>query len=48
MDMCRRVNGLYLDDAVTGNSNIGKYLDMFQRDDCGWTQEINIRVEFEK
>lgn len=48
VDMCQRVKGLDLDDAVTGNSNIGKYLDVFQRDDCGWIQEINISVEFDK
>ena len=47
-DMRRRVIGLEMDDTVTGNSNIGKYLDMFQREDCGWIQEINSRVEIDK
>ena len=42
VDMCRRVKRLDLDDEIVGNSNIGKYLDMFQRDDCGWIQDINI------
>lgn len=47
-DMRRRVRELDSDDSVTGSSNFEKYLDLFERDDCGWIQEINISVEFDK
>lgn len=40
-DMSRRVNELDLDDVVTGSSNFGKYIKLFESDDSGWIEIIN-------
>lgn len=47
-DMSQRVNGLDLDDSVTGSSNFGKFIKLFESDDSGWIEEINTNVEFDK
>lgn len=39
-DMIRRVNGLVLDDTVTGSSNFGKFTKLFESDDSRWIVEI--------
>ena len=44
-DMIRRVNGLVLDDTVTGNSNFGKFTKLFESDDSRWIVEINEKLE---
>ena len=35
----------FFDDTVTGNSNFGKFIKLFESDDSGWIEEINIKLE---
>ena len=44
-DMSRRVKDLDSDDSVTGNSNFGKFIKLFESDDSGWIEEINDSIE---
>ena len=46
--MSRRVKDLDSDDSVTGSSNFGKFIKLFESDDSGWIKEINTNVEFDK
>lgn len=39
--MCQRVRKLELEDSVTGSSNFGKFVKLFESDDSGWIEEIN-------
>lgn len=48
MDMCQRVRNLELDDSITGSSNFGKFIKLFESDDSGWIKEINTNVEFDE
>ena len=48
MDMCQRVRNLESDDSITGSSNFGKFINLFESDDSGWIEEINANVEFDK
>ena len=45
VDMCHRVRNLESDDSVTGSSNFGKFIKLFESDDSGWIKEINTIVE---
>lgn len=45
VDMCHRVRNLESDDSVTGSSNFGKFIMLFESDDSGWIKEINTIVE---
>ena len=44
-DMSRRVKDLDSDDSVTGSSNFGKFIKLFESVDSGWIEEINNRIE---
>ena len=44
-DMSKRVNKLDSDDTVTGSSNFGKFIKLFESDDSSWIEEINDSVE---
>lgn len=33
------------DDTVTGSSNFGKFIKLFESDDSGWIEEINRKLE---
>ena len=46
VDMRKRVGDLGSDDSVTGSSNFGKFIKLFESDDSGWIDEINMDVEF--
>ncbi len=39
--MSKRVSKLQLDDSITGSSNFGKYLKLFESDNCEWIEKIN-------
>ena len=43
--MRQRVNRLDSDDAVIGNSNFGRFINLLEQDDFGWIQEINSGLE---
>ena len=45
VDMCQRVWNLESDDFVTGSSNFGKFIKLFESDDSGWIEEINRKLE---
>ena len=45
VDMCQRVWNLESDDSVTGSSNFGKFIKLFESDDSGWIEEINRKLE---
>ena len=44
-DMCRRVNNLEKNDLVTGTSNFGTFIKLFESDDSVWIEEINKKLE---
>ena len=44
-DMSRRVKDLDSDDSVTGSSNFGKFIKLFESDDSRWIEEINEQIE---
>ena len=44
-DMSKRVNKLDSDDTVTGSSNFGKFIKLFESDDSGWIDKINRNLE---
>jgi len=41
VDMCQRVSGLEIIDTVTGSSNFGKFMKLFESSDSGWIDKIN-------
>lgn len=43
--MCQRVNQLQKIDTVTGSSNFGRFMKLFESDDSEWIDEINSRIE---
>ena len=45
VDMCQRVSNLESDDSVTGSSNFGKFIELFESGDSGWIEEINGTLE---
>ena len=45
VDMCKRVGDLESNDSVTGSSNFGKFIKLFESDDSGWLDEINDSFE---
>lgn len=44
-NMRNRVNNISTDDSVTGSSNFGLYLKLFESEDSFWIKEINERIE---
>lgn len=44
-DMSRRVKKLDSDDSVTGSSNFGKFIKLFESDGSGWIEKINEQIE---
>ena len=44
-DMKKRVNKLELNDSVTGSSNFGKFINLFESSDIQWIEDINKRIE---
>ena len=45
VDMSQRVRKLDSDDSVTGSSNFGKFIKLFESDDSGWIEAINQRLQ---
>lgn len=45
VDMCQRVRNLELDDSITGSSNFGKFIKLFESDDSGWIEETGRVLE---
>lgn len=45
IDMSRRVKDLDSDDSVTGSSNFGKFINLFESNDSRWIEEINEQIE---
>lgn len=45
VDMSQRVRKLDSDDSVTGSSNFGKFIKLFESDDSGWIEAINKKIE---
>lgn len=45
VDMCQRVRKLELDDSITGSSNFGTFIKLFEDSDSSWIEEINKKVE---
>ena len=45
VDMCQRVRNLESDDSITGSSNFGKFIKLFESDDSGWVSGINEKLE---
>lgn len=43
--MSKRVNKLDSDDTVTGSSNFGKFIKLFESDDSSWIEKINDSIE---
>ena len=43
--MCQRVRNLELDDSITGSSNFGKFIKLFESDDSGWIEILNEQIE---
>lgn len=48
LDMRKRVDCMDADDTVTGNSNFGRFMALFEQDDCGWIQKINSELDIGK
>ena len=44
-NMSQRLEKLDTDDSVTGSSNFGKFIKLFESDDSGWIEEINELIE---
>ena len=44
-DMSRRVKDLDSDDSVTGSSNFGKFIKLFESDNSSWIEKINRNLE---
>lgn len=44
-DMRQRINNLETDDSVTGSSNFGKFIRLFESDDSEWIDDINAVLE---
>lgn len=45
VDMCQRVRDLESDDSITGSSNFGKFIKLFESDDSAWIDKINRKLE---
>ena len=45
VDMCQRVWNLESDDFVTGSSNFGKFIKLFEDSDSSWIEEKNKKIE---
>lgn len=43
--MCQRVKAMDLDDSIAGSSNFGRFIDLFEQDDCGWIRDINTGLD---
>ena len=46
-EMRRRVDVLATTDTITGSSNFGKFMKLFESKDSGWIDEINTELEKE-
>lgn len=44
-DMCQRVSRLENVDTVSGSSNFGRYVEFLGRNDAGWIEMINEKIE---
>ena len=44
-DMSQRVKKLETIDTITGSSNFGRFIELFEGGDVGWIYEINNRIE---
>lgn len=44
-DMRRRIVNLETDDSISGSSNFGRFMDLFENSDSGWIEEINKNIE---
>ena len=43
--MSRRVKDLDSDDSVTGSSNFGRFIKLFENSDCEWIEKIGKALE---
>lgn len=48
MDMRQRLTNLAMDDSIAGSSNFGKFIELFESDDCEWIEEINRTLEMDE
>lgn len=44
VNMKQRMNGLEMDDAITGSSNFGKFIELLESDDSKWIEDINNNI----
>lgn len=44
LDMCHRVRNLKVNDSVTGSSNFGKFIKLFESNDSNGIEKINDRM----
>lgn len=44
-NMCQRVNRLEMIDTVTGSSNFGRFIKLFESENSGWIKKINEELE---
>ncbi len=47
-DMRRLVELLETEDSVTGSSNFGRFIKLFESDDSSWIEEINKKLQEEE
>ena len=45
VDMCQRVSNLESDDSVTGSSNFGRFIKLFENSDCEWIEKMGKALE---
>lgn len=45
VDMCQRVKGLESEDSITGSSNFGRFIKLFESDESGWIDALNEKLE---
>ena len=45
LDMRKRVGCMDEDDTFIGDSNFGRFMALFEQDDCEWIQKINSKLD---
>ena len=45
LDMRKRVDCMDEDDTFIGDSNFGRFMALFEKDDCEWIQKINSKLD---
>lgn len=44
-DMRRRMEDSEIKDFISGSSNFGKFMELFENSDSGWIEKINENIE---